>query len=130
MTTGMSIQKNVGGVAALLARHHLRPTYLSLKTMYRHATDKIPGGKAIYKFNHRIKKAIKGNLLPSSFFEDMGFTYIGSVDGHQVGELTQYPPLGQVCGGTCAAPCQNGEGERMAAGGGNARMPYPRCVSL
>ena len=86
---GMSIQKNVGGVAALLARHHLRPTYLSLKTMYRHATDKIPGGKAIYKFNHRIKKAIKGNLLPSSFFEDMGFTYIGPVDGHQVGELTR-----------------------------------------
>lgn len=86
---GMSIQKNVGGVANLLARHHLRPTYLSFKKAYRRVTEKIPGGKAIYRFNHRIKKAIKGNLLPSSFFEDMGFTYIGPVDGHQVGELTR-----------------------------------------
>lgn len=86
---GMSIQKNVGGVAALLARHHLRPTYLSFKKAYRRMTDKIPGGKAIYRFNHHIKKAIKGNLLPSSFFEDMGFTYIGPVDGHQIGELTR-----------------------------------------
>ena len=86
---GMSIQKNVGGVANLLARHHLRPTYLSFKKAYRRVTEKIPGGKVIYRFNHRIKKAIKGNLLPSSFFEDMGFTYIGPVDGHQVGELTR-----------------------------------------
>lgn len=68
MTNGMSIQKNVGGVAALLARHHLRPTYLSLKTMYRHATDKIPGGKAIYKFNHRIKKAINGQSAAQQLF--------------------------------------------------------------
>ncbi len=86
---GMSIQKNVGGIATLLANYHLHPTYLSFKQLYRRVTEKIPGGKAIYNFNHRIKKAIKGNLLPSSFFEDMGFTYIGPVDGHQVGELTR-----------------------------------------
>lgn len=86
---GMSIQKNVGGIATLLARNHLRPTYLSFKRAYRKVTEKIPGGKWLYNFNHRIKKTIKGNLLPSSFFEDMGFTYIGPVDGHQVGELTR-----------------------------------------
>ena len=43
----------------------------------------------MYHFNHKIKKSIKGTILPSSFFEDMGFTYIGPVDGHQVGELTR-----------------------------------------
>lgn len=86
---GMSIQKNVGGIATLLARNHLRPTYLSFKRAYRKVTEKIPGGRLLYDFNHRIKKTIKGNLLPSSFFEDMGFTYIGPVDGHQVGELTR-----------------------------------------
>lgn len=86
---GMSIQKNVGGIATLLANYHLRPTYLSFKKFYRHVTEKFPGGRVLYNFNHRIKKAIKGNLLPSSFFEDMGCTYIGPVDGHQVGELTR-----------------------------------------
>lgn len=86
---GMSIQKNVGGIATLLAHYHLRPTYLSFKKFYRNLTKKMPGGKRLYHFNHRIKKAIKGNLLPSSFFEDMGFSYIGPIDGHQVGELTR-----------------------------------------
>lgn len=86
---GMSIQKNVGGIATLLARNHLRPTYLSFKRAYRKVFEKIPGGRALYNFNHRIKKSIKGTILPSSFFEDMGFTYIGPVDGHQVGELTR-----------------------------------------
>lgn len=86
---GMSIQKNVGGIATLLARNHLRPTYLSFKRAYRKITDKIPGGEALYHLSHRVKKTIKGNLLPSSFFEDMGFTYIGPVDGHRVDELTR-----------------------------------------
>lgn len=86
---GMSIQKNVGGIATLLARNHLRPTYLSFKRAYRKVFEKIPGGRVLYHFNHKIKKSIKGTILPSSFFEDMGFTYIGPVDGHQVGELTR-----------------------------------------
>lgn len=86
---GMSIQKNVGGIATLLARNHLRPTYLSFKRVYRKVFEKIPGGRVLYHFNHKIKKSIKGTILPSSFFEDMGFTYIGPVDGHQVGELTR-----------------------------------------
>ena len=86
---GMSIQKNVGGIATLLARNHLRPTYLSFKRAYRKVFEKIPGGRVLYNFNHKIKKSIKGTILPSSFFEDMGFTYIGPVDGHQVGELTR-----------------------------------------
>ena len=86
---GMSIQKNVGGIATLLARNHLRPTYLSFKCAYRKVFEKIPGGRVLYHFNHKIKKSIKGTILPSSFFADMGFTYIGPVDGHQVGELTR-----------------------------------------
>ena len=86
---GMSIQKNVGGIATLLENYHLRPGYLSFKRLYRRATKQLPGGQGFYNMNHRIKKAIKGHLLPSGFFEDMGFTYLGPVDGHNVGELTR-----------------------------------------
>lgn len=86
---GMSIKKNVGGMAALLRRHHLRPTYLWFKKAYRAFTRKLPGGKRLYAMSHRIKKAIKGTLLPCSMFEDMGFTYIGPVDGHNLSELTR-----------------------------------------
>ena len=86
---GMSIKKNVGGMASLLRRHHLRPTYLGFKRAYRTFTRKLPGGKKLYAGIHKIKKAIKGTLLPCSMFEDMGFTYIGPVDGHNLSELTR-----------------------------------------
>lgn len=86
---GMSIKKNVGGIATLLRRHHLRPTYLRFKQFYKAFTAKIPGGGHLYALTHRVKKAIKGTLLPCSMFEDMGFTYIGPVDGHNLSELTR-----------------------------------------
>lgn len=86
---GMSIKKNVGGIATLLARQHLNPGYLKLKRRYRTITNKMPGGKAFYRVTHRIKKFIKGTILPSTFFEHLGFEYIGPVDGHDISELTR-----------------------------------------
>lgn len=86
---GMSIRKNVGGVAKLLARHHLRPQYLSFKKAYRVVTSEVPGGKQVYELSHKLKQAVKGSILPSSMFEDMGFTYLGPVNGHDVAELTR-----------------------------------------
>ena len=85
---GMSITKNVGGVADHLAHQRLKPQYLRFKKAYRGFTRAIPGGKALYNFTHKVKKAIKGTLLPCSMFEDMGFTYMGPVDGHNLKELT------------------------------------------
>lgn len=85
---GMSITKNVGGVADHLAHQRLKPQYLRFKKAYRAFTSAVPGGKTLYKITHKIKKGIKGTLLPCSMFEDMGFTYLGPVDGHNLKELT------------------------------------------
>lgn len=85
---GMSITKNVGGIAEHLARQRLKPQYLRFKKGYRKVTSTVPGGKTLYRITHRIKKAVKETLLPCSFFEDMGFTYLGPVDGHDVKGLT------------------------------------------
>lgn len=86
---GMSIKKNVGGMATLLARQHLNPGYLKFKRLYRDLSNRLPGGKTFYRATHRIKKFIKGSILPSTFFEDLGFEYIGPVDGHDFSELTR-----------------------------------------
>ncbi len=86
---GMSIKKNVGGIATLLAHQHLNPFYLKFKRGYRTFLHALPGGNHIYNLTHRIKKAIKGSLLPSTFFEDLGFDYIGPVDGHDLKDLTR-----------------------------------------
>lgn len=85
---GMSITKNVGGIADHLARQRLKPQYLRFKKGYRKVTSTVPGGKTLYRITHRIKKAVKETLLPCSFFEDMGLTYLGPVDGHDVKRLT------------------------------------------
>lgn len=86
---GMSITENVGGVAEHLARQRLKPQYLRFKRGYRKLMSVLPGGKTIYRITHRIKKAVKETLLPCSLFEDMGFTYLGPVDGHDLRGLTR-----------------------------------------
>ena len=86
---GMSIARNVGGVAQLLARQRLKPKYLRFKQGYRRVMHSFWVGRQIYKVTHEIKKALKQSLLPCSMFEDMGFTYLGPVDGHDVGQLTR-----------------------------------------
>lgn len=86
---GMSITANVGGVAAHLSRQRLKPQYLHLKKLYRRATGKHAVGQAIYRVTHRAKKMVKDAILGYSMFEDMGFTYLGPVDGHDVAYLTR-----------------------------------------
>ena len=86
---GMSITKSVGGVADHLARQRLKPQYLRFKKGYRRVMAAIPLGKHIYNVTHKVKTAVKETLLPCSLFEDMGFTYLGPVDGHDLKGLTR-----------------------------------------
>ena len=86
---GMSITKNVGGMAQHLAQQRLKPQYLQFKKFYRKVTGKTAAGRALYRFTHRAKQAVKNAVLHCSMFEDMGFTYLGPVDGHDVNYLTR-----------------------------------------
>ena len=86
---GMSITQSVGGVAEHLAHQRLKPQYLSFKRGYRKVMQSFSLGRHIYKVTHKVKTAIKETLLPCSLFEDMGFTYLGPVDGHDVKGLTR-----------------------------------------
>lgn len=86
---GMSIAPNVGGVADHLASQRLRPQYISFKKAYRRAMNWNPLGRWLYKLIHGVKTAVKQSILPSSMFENMGFTYLGPVDGHDLERLTK-----------------------------------------
>lgn len=85
---GMSITPNVGGVANYLSHLRLKPGYYRLKKAYRRFTAAVPGGKALYGFTHRVKKKVRNMMIGRTMFEDMGFTYLGPVDGHDVEKLT------------------------------------------
>ena len=84
---GMSIDPNVGGVADHLSRLRLRPGYYQFKKGYHAVMNRLPGGRTLYQFNHRVKSSIKRSIYPCSMFEDMGFTYLGPIDGHNVEQL-------------------------------------------
>lgn len=86
---GMSITPNVGGVAEHLAKQRLKPQYLTFKKHYRRIMNATAPGRAVYKVTHRVKQALKQFLLPCSMFEDMGFRYLGPVDGHNLPFLTR-----------------------------------------
>lgn len=86
---GMSITRNVGGIAEHLARQRLKPQYLTFKKSYRKVMNTTHVGRRIYRVTHKLKKAVKESLLPSSMFENMGFTYLGPVNGHDVEGLTK-----------------------------------------
>ena len=84
---GMSITPNVGGIAKHLSVLRTRPGYFRLKKVFRTVTDKLPGGKAVYRFFHKIKERWKRMLLGSTLFDEMGFEYYGPVDGHDLERL-------------------------------------------
>lgn len=86
---GMSITPNVGGVAEHLGKQRLKPQYLTFKKHYRRIMNATAPGRAVYKVTHRVKQALKQFLLPCSMFEDMGFRYLGPVDGHNLSFLTK-----------------------------------------
>lgn len=87
---GMSIRKNVGGIASHLAHQRIKPAYYSFKLWYRKVMSIIPGGKNIYRFTHKIKTLVKEAIFHCSLFEEMGFQYFGPVDGHDIDKIVNY----------------------------------------
>lgn len=83
----MSIGKNVGGISKHLSTLRSNEHYLDAKRIYRQIMKRIPGGKVIYRLTSRLKNRIKRMLLRTTMFEDMGFTYLGPADGHDLPRL-------------------------------------------
>lgn len=80
----MSIGKNVGGLSSHLSRLRSSDNYLDAKRAYRRFMKKTALGSSIYNFSSRVKNKLKRLLLPATIFENMGFTYLGPADGHDL----------------------------------------------
>jgi len=80
----MSIDRNVGGMSRHLSRLRTKEQYLGMKRKYRVLLDKLPGGGWIYRVTKNFKDWFKRLLLPTTIFENMGLTYLGPVDGHDL----------------------------------------------
>lgn len=85
----MSISKNVGGISLFLSKARTRKFYtLSNKYVKKIVNAIFPkGGNKVIKFIRKIKYSIKQLLLPNMLFEDIGFKYLGPIDGHDIETL-------------------------------------------
>jgi len=86
---GMSIKPNVGSVSRHLKLIRTKPGYFGVKLAYRRFTAKAPGGKYLYRFTHWLKAEMKKHLVGITIFEEMGFSYIGPVNGEDLPRLTE-----------------------------------------
>ena len=86
----MSISKNVGGISDYLGGLRTSSAYTGFKMGVSSALEKIPGiGSEVVNALRKTKSSIKQMVIPGMFFEDMGLTYLGPVNGHNIKQLTR-----------------------------------------
>lgn len=84
----MSISKNVGAISAYLNRTFTGEFYTKIKEEARHLLRAIPHiGPDVQKMAHRAEELAKGMILPGLLFEELGFQYVGPIDGHNFEHL-------------------------------------------
>lgn len=84
----MSIAKNVGSLSVYLSKLRTEPVYNKLKENVENVLNKVPHiGSNLAKTAERMKGSLKYFLVPGMIFEELGFTYLGPVDGHDVAKL-------------------------------------------
>lgn len=81
----MSISRNVGAVPTYLARLRTGSAYLRLRDDVHWILERVPLiGRAMVRTAERVKEGLKQMVLPGMLFEELGFTYLGPVDGHNI----------------------------------------------
>ena len=83
----MSIDHSVGGIASHLSRLRTKEKYLGMKRKYKSFLGRLPGGDVLVRLTRNVKDIIRRMLIPTTIFENMGFTYFGPVDGHDTEHL-------------------------------------------
>ncbi len=84
----MSISKNVGGMSSYLGNIRTAEVYTGLKIQVTKALKKIPKiGESMVRAAHNTKSGIKQLVIPGMLFENMGLTYLGPVDGHNMCQM-------------------------------------------
>ena len=83
----MSITKPIGGAGKFFRKISTGKLYNKAKKGYQRALYRTAVGHKIYDFSSRFKRVLKSRLVPITMFDNMGFTYIGPVDGHNLRAL-------------------------------------------
>jgi len=95
----MSISHNVGALAGYLARLRSDPHYLRAKENFEALVGRLKVGAAVLEAVERFKTGVKQLLVPGMLFEELGLTYLGPVDGHDLAALVAVLNYARTLGG-------------------------------
>jgi 1-deoxy-D-xylulose-5-phosphate synthase len=86
----MSISPNVGGLSKYLSRLSMKAKYQSFRRKFDSMAKKLPFiGAVFFDLVVRLKRAVKAVFYTDNFFVDLGFEYVGPIEGHQIQGLTE-----------------------------------------
>lgn len=85
----MSIAQNVGAMSGYLTRLRTDPVYSKSKEEIEQLLRKIPIGSTLLRFGEKVKDSLKYLVVPGMIFEELGFIYLGPVDGHDIKAVTK-----------------------------------------
>ncbi len=84
----MSISKNIGGLNMFLSKLRTKKMYTKSNISMKKLIAKVPiVGRPIVRIVQKTKRSIKQFIIPKMYFEDIGFRYLGPVDGHNIEQL-------------------------------------------
>jgi 1-deoxy-D-xylulose-5-phosphate synthase len=84
---GMSISPTVGAIARQLNVVRTSRGYMQAKKQTNRLLSGLPGGKKLQETLRRLKTGAKAAVMPTMIWEQLGFTYLGPIDGHNIAEL-------------------------------------------
>jgi len=84
---GMSISPTVGALAKLLGKVRFNHRYHRAKEKSRRLLDVLPLGKKLWQAGQQVESGVKGLVMPTMLWEELGFAYMGPIDGHDLHEI-------------------------------------------
>jgi len=87
----LSYGPTVGGLASYLSDMRTHPAYYRARSDLESLVQRVPlVGRALYRFGRRLKGSVKYLVVPGMLFEELGLTYLGPVDGHNLAHLEEF----------------------------------------
>ena len=127
----MSISKDHGSMSQHLAKLRTSDKYTSFKHNLKNALRQIPGvGGAIANGLESVKDAVKYMVVPGVLFEELGFVYLGPVDGHSIQELIDVLQLAKSTKKPVLVHCmtKREKDTDLQSRGLTSSMAYPRLI--
>jgi len=102
----MSISPNVGAMSSYLNRIMTGQQITKLRAKIRDFLKTVPGvGEHVIKFARQVEESLKAFIVPGLLFEELGFKYIGPLEGHSLDHLIKKSPECEGHGETCPGSC-------------------------